>query len=100
MKKSLFYILFAGIDSGYIGISFLQKWTEQLINNSENPQDWLIDLTMCSDPDSTLNVLRKCLSNSGEILDEEYGETLIGFLCLGLEKKKYHLIIFLLKLSM
>ncbi|MCP4112604.1 MAG: hypothetical protein GY749_44940 [Desulfobacteraceae bacterium] len=85
--KSIFYILFAGIDSGFFCINFLQKWTEHLINNSESPQDWLIDLTMCSDTESALNILRKCLSNSDKTLDEGYGETLIGFLCLGLENK-------------
>lgn len=87
MKKTLFHILFAGIDSGFIDISFVQKWTEKLINNSDSPQDWLIDLTMCSDADSALNILRNYLRNSGETLYEGYGETLLGFLCLGLENK-------------
>lgn len=83
--KSIFYILFAGIDSGFLDLTFIKNWTERLILNSETPQEWLIDLTLCSDLDSAMSILEKWLSNSGETLDEGYGETLIGFLCLCLE---------------
>ncbi len=81
--KSLFYSLIACIDSQFVGMPFLKKWTESLIIKSKTPQDWLIDLTMCSDSDAALNVLAEYLILSGEVLDEEYGDILVGFLYLG-----------------
>ncbi len=91
MKESIFHILFAGIQSGFIDISFLKKWTEELIDISDKPQYWLIDLTLCSDSDSALNILRKYQRDSGKKLSEGYGETLLGFLCLSFENKKLSL---------
>jgi len=85
--KSLFYILSAGIDSDFLDISFIHKWSEELIVKAEKPKIWLIDLTLCSDSDSALDVLNNCVRHYGERLDEEYDRSLIGFLCLGLEKK-------------
>lgn len=84
--KSLFYILFACIESRFIDIDFLHKWTESLIIKSKKPQNWLLDLTICSDSESALNTLRKYLSLSNDILDNEYGEILIGFFYLCYKK--------------
>ena len=80
--KSLFHILFACIESHFVDIPFLQKWTETLINKSKCPQYWLVELTMCSDSESVLNVLSKYLAFSDNALCEDYWEIILGFLYL------------------
>ncbi|MEE4358519.1 MAG: hypothetical protein V2I97_18755 [Desulfococcaceae bacterium] len=86
LSEILQYILFACIESRFIDIDFLHKWTESLIIKSKKPQNWLLDLTICSDSESALNTLRKYLSLSNDILDNEYGEILIGFFYLCYKK--------------
>ena len=89
VMESLFVILLAAIESNFMSIPFLQNWTEKLIDILESPPDWLIDLTMCFDSDEALNVLRKNLVLSGEVLDDEkYGGILVGFFYLSYLNKK------------
>ncbi len=88
VMESLFVILFALLESNFISIHFLQNWTEKLIDISKSPPDWLFDLTMCSDSNEALNVLRKNLALSGETLDDEYGGILVGFFYLSYMNKK------------
>lgn len=80
--ESIFIILFACIESGFLSIAFIQKWSEKLISASNCPQDWLIELTSCIDEKSALNILRRCVVHYGVMFDEVYGKILIGFLYL------------------
>jgi hypothetical protein len=71
--------LFAAIESEYLDLSSLRSWADRCIEAAQKPRDWLVDLSMASSGESALDVLRAALPEYGVMLDESYGELLLGF---------------------
>jgi hypothetical protein len=71
--------LFAAIESNYLGLPSMKDWADQCIEAAKQPTDWLIDLSMASSSENALDVLRVALPRYGAMLDENYGELLLGF---------------------
>jgi hypothetical protein len=71
--------LFAAIESNYLVLPSLKDWADQCIEAAKQPTDWLIDLSMASSSENALDVLRVALPRYGVMLDQNYGELLLGF---------------------
>ena len=71
--------LFAAIESKYLDLPSLKGWADQCIEATNQPKNWLVDLSMASSSENALDVLRAALPEHGVVVDESYGELLLGF---------------------
>jgi hypothetical protein len=71
--------IFAAIESRFVDLVNLKSWADRCIEATPQPCDWLIDLSLASSSNEALNVLRNALPEYEVMLDESYGELLLGF---------------------
>jgi len=77
--KVLLTTIFAAVESNYLDLASLKDWTDRCIEFAAHPADWIIDLSLASNVEHALNILRQILPRFEVTLDEGYGELLVGF---------------------
>ncbi|MCY3005553.1 MAG: hypothetical protein NTV29_06210 [Planctomycetota bacterium] len=77
--KVLLTTIFAAVESNYLDLASLKDWTDRCIEFATHPADWIIDLSLASNVEHALNILRQILPRFEVTLDEGYGELLVGF---------------------
>jgi len=86
--KLILTTIFAAIESGFVDLASLKNWADRCIDTIPQPRNWLIDLSLASSEQNALDVLRRALPEYGVMLDESYGELLLGFWYLRLANRK------------
>ncbi len=80
--QTIIKTLLLALETKYISIDFIHRWSESLIENSNNPKNWLIDLTTSYTEKEMLSTLKKLELEfywEKPYFKEIYEEILLGF---------------------
>ncbi len=81
-------ILFAILDSGFWCWERVASWADVLLQDTNQPQSWLIELSMAGSLPAALEVVRGELARRQLVLPPEVGALLAGFVYCAFEDGK------------